>query len=402
MAQRSVASALGAQRRRSAGRHALIDLLRLQDFRGYRALEAAFEPGPQLVWGPNAAGKTSLVEAIVLLAWGRSHRTTSDGELIRWATDVARVEGTIGREVVEVGIVRSGASGSGGRKRIRVNGVGRRASALASLLRVVVFAPEEMLLIVGSPGLRRAAIDQLAASRSVVYADALATYGRVLQQRNGLLRAIREETASRDELRFWDGAFLDAGGQIVAERLRLLEEVAPPLAAAHAEIAPEEGADAALTLRSVTNAPALPDETPRDALARRLVETAEKEIWNGSTLVGPHRDDLVFELGGRVLAAFASRGQQRTAILAFKLAELDLLTAFDGRPPLLLLDDVFSELDPDRRSHLVRRIAALPQAFVTTTTLDDLDPALRAIARHWEVRADGDSAMLVGGAGVRG
>jgi len=338
----------------------------------------------------------------VLLAWGRSHRTTADGELIRWATDVARVEGSLGREVVEVAVVRAGATGAGGRKRIRVNGVGRRATTLAALLRVVVFAPEEMLLIVGSPSLRRAAVDQLAASRSVVYADALATYGRVLQQRNGLLRAIREETATRDELRFWDGAFLDAGGAIVAERLRLLDELAAPLAAAHAEIAPEEGAEAALAVRYVTNAPALPGETPRDALARRLVETAEKEIWNGSTLIGPHRDDIVFELAGRDLAAFASRGQQRTAILAFKLAELDLLTALDGRPPLLLLDDVFSELDPDRRSHLVRRIAALPQAFVTTTTLDDLDPELRAIAHHWEVRTDADGARLVGGAGVPG
>ena len=102
-------------------------------------------------------------------------------------------------------------------------------------------------------------------------------------------------------------------------------------------------------MRYVTNAPPLADETPRDALARRLAETAEKEIWNGATLVGPHRDDLVFELGGRDLAAFASRGQQRTAILAFKLAQLDLLTELDGRPPLLLLDDVFSELDPTRR-----------------------------------------------------
>ena len=148
-------------------------------------------------------------------------------------------------------------------------------------------------------------------------------------------------------------------------------------------------------LRYSTNAPAAPGETPRDALARRLVETADKEVWNGSTLVGPHRDDLVFELAGRDLAGFASRGQQRTAILALKLAELDLLTALDGRPPLLLLDDVFSELDPDRRSHLVRRIAALPQAFVTTTTLDDLDPELRAIATTWEVRAEPDGARLV-------
>lgn len=367
----------------------------LQDFRGYRSLATAFGAGPQLVWGPNAAGKTSLLEAIVLLAWGRSHRTTSDGELIRWGADVARVEGRLGRDAIEVGVVRAGATGSSGRKRIRVNGVGRRATSLSQLLRIVVFAPEEMLLVVGSPSLRRSALDQLATSRSALYGDTLTTYGRILQQRNGLLRAIREETATRAELRYWDGAFLDAAGALVEERLRLLEVLAGPLAAAHAEIAPEEGAAAALTVRYATNAPAFPGESPRDALARRLVETADKEVWNGSTLIGPHRDDLVFELGGRDLAGFASRGQQRTAILAFKLAEVDLLTAHDGTPPVLLLDDVFSELDPDRRSHLVRRIAALPQAWVTTTTLDDLDPALRAIARHWEVRADDDGARLV-------
>jgi len=144
----------------------------------------------------------------------------------------------------------------------------------------------------------------------------------------------------------------------------------------------------------VTNAPAGPDETARDALARRLEETAEKELWNGTTLIGPHRDDAVFVLAGRDLSAFASRGQQRTAILALKLAELDLVSAHDARPPLLLLDDVFSELDPARRAHLVRRIAELPQAFVTTTTLDDLDPALRAIATPWEVRPGESGAVL--------
>lgn len=260
---------------------------------------------------------------------------------------------------------------------------------------MVVFAPEEMLLVAGSPGLRRAAIDQLASAAIPGYASTLSTYGRTLQQRNGLLRAIREEGAPREELRFWDGAFLDAGGRLVADRLRLLDQVSGPLARAHAEIAPEEAEAAGLRLRYSTNAPTVGDETPRDALARRLVETADKEVWNGSTLVGPHRDDVVFELDGRDLAGFASRGQQRTAILSFKLAELDLLTALDGRAPLLLLDDVFSELDPERRSHLVRRIAGLPQAFVTTTTLDDLDPALLAIATTWEVRADTDGARLV-------
>jgi len=340
---------------------------------------------------------------MVLLAWGRSHRTTADGELIRWGTDLARVEGRVGDEAIEVAIVRSGVAGntsgstggSGGRKRIRVNGVGRRAAGLAGLLRIVLFAPEEMLLIAGSPSLRRAVVDQLAIAGSIAYADALTTYGRTLQQRNSLLRAIREDGASRAELRFWDGAFLDAGSSIVTERRRLLGVLAEPLAAAHAEIAPEEAAAGRLTIRYETNAPPLPGESARDALARRLVETAEKEVWNGTTLVGPHRDDLVFELGGRDLASFASRGQQRTAILALKLAELDHVTALDGRPPLLLLDDVFSELDPARRSHLVRRIADLPQAFVTTTTRDDLDPELLSIATPWEVRIRDHGAELV-------
>jgi DNA replication and repair protein RecF len=379
-------------------RTSTLDGLILADLRAYAALEARFEGGPQLVWGPNAAGKTSLLEAIVVLARGGSHRTTTDAELIRWGSDVARIEGRSGADAIEVALVRPGsvAAAGGARKRVKVNGVPRRATALAERLRVVLFAPEDMLLVVGSPSLRRGTVDQLAATLFPAYAADLATYGRALQQRNGLLRAIRDETASREELRYWDRPFLDAGGAVIATRHELLRRLAVPLGAAHAEIAPEEAAAGALGLEYVTNAPAGPDESPRDALARRLQETAEKELWNGTTLVGPHRDDVAFVMTGRDLSAFASRGQQRTAILALKLAELDLVTDHDARPPLLLLDDVFSELDPARRAHLVRRIAELPQAFVTTTTLDDLDPALRAIARPWEVRAAESGALLAG------
>ncbi len=331
---------------------------------------------------------------MVLLGWGRSHRTTADGELIRWGSELARIEGRTGGDVLEVAVTRSGVDGSGGRKRIRVNGVGRRAGALGRTLRVVLFAPEEMLLVIGAPALRRATIDSLAAAGAPAYADDLATYGRTLQQRNSLLRAIREESATRDQLRFWDEAFVERGSRVIEGRHRLLADLAGPLAAAHREIAPEEAQAGGLTMHYITNAQPTGDESARDALTRRLAETADKEIWNGATLVGPHRDDVAFALAGRDLAGFASRGQQRTAILALKLAELDLLTALDGRPPLLLLDDVFSELDPARRAHLVRRIAELPQAFVTTTTADDLDPALRAIARTWTVEAGADGATL--------
>ena len=333
----------------------------------------------------------------MLLAIGRSHRTTADAELIRWGTDFLRLEGTMAR-VDETAAGGAGARleltlQSGGRKKIQVNGVPRRPAALAEHLRTVLFAPEEMLLVVGPPSLRRTELDGLTAPHDPGYGSNMATYLRALQQRNSLLRAIREGEADRDQLRLWDDPFLTAGAAVVAARLRLLELLAEPLATAHREIAPSEGR---LTVAYASNAAPLPGEPPRDALARRLRETAEKEAWNGSTLIGPHRDDLVFSLDGRDLATFSSRGQQRTAILALKLAELDLLTELDGRPPLLLLDDVFSELDPARRGHLVRRLAELPQALITTTDPADIDADLRRRARPWRVTttADGGSQVV--------
>jgi DNA replication and repair protein RecF len=353
-------------------------------------------PGPQLVWGPNAAGKTTLLEAIVLLALGRSHRTIADAELIRWGADYLRVDGVmLAAEAVDgheaaadspstEGVALDVSLQVGGRKRIQVNGVPRRPAALAEHLRTVLFAPEEMLLVIGPPTLRRSALDQLTAPHDPMYLSHMATYTRVLAQRNSLLRSIREGEADRAQLRYWDEPFLSAGAAIVAARLRLLELLAEPLAAAHREIAPAEGS---LTLSYATNAPLFSGESPRDALARRLAETADKEAWSGTTLVGPHRDDLIFGIDGRDLITFASRGQQRTAILALKLAEFDLLTVLDARPPLLLLDDVFSELDPLRRGHLVRRIAELPQALITATMPADLDPDLRRRAHAWHVLA---------------
>ncbi|MGA2514252.1 MAG: DNA replication/repair protein RecF [Candidatus Limnocylindrales bacterium] len=403
----------------------LLRSLAVRNLRGYETLDIELGPGPQLVWGPNAAGKTTLVEAIVLLALGRSHRTTTDLELIRWGASFLRIEGVMARpegptpasgmdtavpaaamtttegsamdaasRPMTLGTTLEVALQAGGRKKIQVNGVPRRAAALSGHLRTVLFAPEEMLLVVGPPALRRAALDALAAPHDQSYAANAASFGRAVQQRNSLLRAIREGESTREQLRLWDEPFLAAGAAIVGARLHLLEMLAEPLAAAHREIAPTEER---LTVGYSSNAAPLPGESPRDALARRLRETSEKEIWNGTTLVGPHRDDLVFSLGERDMATFSSRGQQRTAILALKLAELDLLTALDGRAPLLLLDDVFSELDPARRAHLAGRIAELPQALITATEPSDIDAELRHRARLWRVVPAGDDgARIVG------
>jgi DNA replication and repair protein RecF len=363
-----------------------VDRLSLNGFRSYASLEASFPDGPQVIVGPNAAGKTNLLESLVVLGTGRSHRAAGDAELIRWGADFARLEsavsgGSSSGASTELTIVLA-RTAAGGRRRIQVNGVPRRAASLIAALPVVLFAPEDMLLVTGSPSLRRHTVDGLVAQTEPQAAAVLATYGRAVTQRNNLLKQIREGSADPAELRFWSDVVSREGGRIVAWRRDALAALAEPLAAAHSEIAPGEGH---LGLRYMTNAEPVEDEDPEAALRRRLAETADKEVWNGATLVGPHRDDVSFDLDGRELTGFASRGQQRTAILALKLAQLELLTAFAGRPPLLLLDDVFSELDPERRAHLVHRIGDLPQAFVTTTTLRDLDPALVAASTAWQV-----------------
>ena len=363
--------------------------LRLTSFRSYAELETAFPDGPQVVVGPNAAGKTNLIESLVVAGTGHSHRASLDGELIRWGADFARLEADVesaaagpGRVVSRIELVLTRTSAGGGRKKALVNGVARRPSALGAALPVVLFAPEDMLLIVGAPSGRRGQLDTLVAQTVPAAAATMATYARALTQRNNLLRAVRDGFAAPDELRFWDGVIVEEGSKIVDWRRGVLASLATPVADAHAEIAPDEPP---LELAYLSKEVPGPDETTSDAIRRRLAETAEKEQWNGQTLVGPHRDDVSFVTAGRDLSGFASRGQQRTAILALKLATLELLRTTHGRPPLLLLDDVFSELDPQRRAHLVRRIGELPQAFITTTTADDLDPALVAASTVWEV-----------------
>lgn len=367
----------------------LVDRLILTSFRSYATLDAEFPHGPQVIVGDNATGKTNLLESLVVLGTGRSHRAGADGELVAWGAEFCRLEASItnaggAHTQLEVALAptRTGSGAGGERKRVRVNGVARRATALAAALPVVLFAPEDMLLVSGSPSLRRTALDTLVTQTVPAAGATLSTYSRAITQRNNLLRAIREGTAAPDELRFWDEVVIDEGARIVEWRRDALARLSQPLAEAHAEIAP---AEERLELRYVTNAEPLTNETAFEALRRRLTETADKERWNGATLIGPHRDDVVFASAARDLAGFASRGQQRTAILAFKLAQLDLLRSILGQAPLLLLDDVFSELDPSRRAHLVRRIGELPQTFVTTTTTDDLDPHLVAAATVWNV-----------------
>ena len=367
--------------------------LQLDHFRSYTSAELAPDPGLTLIAGPNGAGKTNLLESIWVAVSGRSHRTAADAELVTHGAPLARVEleladpaAPAGAAPTRVELVLPGANPPPGlRRRLTVNGVARRQASVSDTLRAVLFRPEEMLLLVGAPSERRRFLDAILAQRSRGTAGDLADLGRVLAQRNALLRAIRAEETDPSALGVWDEQLATIGGRVMAARLALVEDLAARIGPLHDAVAPpdEQGDRVGLTYLD-----ALKDAWPdRDAAAgdprrldparlatairARLEAIRQKEIWNGMSLAGPQRDDLGVTLGGLPVAAHASRGQQRTIIIALKLAETDLLAEGGGPSPIVLLDDVFSELDPERSERALDLLRQRGQVLVTIT-----DPGL--------------------------
>jgi DNA replication and repair protein RecF len=375
--------------------------LTLEDFRSYATAELHPEPGLTIVAGPNGAGKTNLLEAIFVAVTGRSHRAGSDPEMVRHGRPYARVRLDLanpdgaGTAHVELLLPAEDAPPEI-RKRVTVNGLARRAPSVGDTVRVVLFRPEEMLLLVGAPSERRRFLDAILAQRHRIAARDLAELGRILAQRNALLRAIRREEATAEHLVFWDDQLAQVGARVMGARLALVAELSERIPELHDAVAPavEQGEQVRLsyadTLKdawperpSVVAAPP-PLEQLVEAYRRRIIQVREKELWNGVSLVGPHRDDLRVELAGREVATHASRGQQRTIILALKLAETDLLGA-DGAPtPIVLLDDVFSELDAERSERSLSLLLARGQVLVTMADLSSL-PAGRRGVTIWEV-----------------
>jgi DNA replication and repair protein RecF len=384
---------------------AVVDLTRLSltDFRSYAS--AALEPdaGLTVVAAPNGTGKTNLLEAIHATITGRSHRAAVDAELVRHGAGFARVVlelaggTTAGGATIE--LVLPGATPPAGvRKRLMVNGVARRSSSVAETARAVLFRPEEMLLLVGSPSDRRRFLDGIVAQRDRRAARDLTDAVRILAQRNALLRAIRAEEAELDALGFWDEQLAQVGARVMRARLEVVREIGERIGPLHDAIAAptERGASVRLAyvdgLKEAWPERADPSvripETEELVVAHRarIAEVRQREAWNGVSLVGPQRDDVRAELGGLDVAAHASRGQQRTIILSLKLAETDLL-GVDGPRPIVLLDDVFSELDPDRAARLSDLLAGRGQVIVTTADPGTLEAARRRDASVWRIEA---------------
>lgn len=375
--------------------------LQLEDFRSYPAAELHPDPGLTIVAGPNGAGKTNLLEAISVAVTGRSHRAGSDAEMVRHGRPFARVRLDLadaeGRGAARVELLLPAEDAPPEfSKRLTLNGLARRAATIGETVRVVLFRPEEMLLLVGAPSERRRFLDAILAQRDRAAGRDLAELGRVLAQRNALLRAIRREESSADGLAFWDEQLALIGARVTAARLALVADLATRIPALHDTVAPaEERGERVRLWYADTLKDAWPERADGDAgpppleqlaaaYRRRIQAVREKELWNGASLVGPHRDDLRVELGGREVATHASRGQQRTIILALKLAETDLLATGDAPTPIVLLDDVFSELDAERSERLLRLLLERGQVLVTMADLASLPGGRRGVP-VWQV-----------------
>jgi len=358
--------------------------LQLADFRSYSELDLALDPGVTTFVGRNGQGKTNLVEAVRYLSTLSSHRVASDAPLIRAGAAGAAAE----RAVVGAKVVKGGRSLTlevtiqpGKAKTARMGRAAARPRDIVGILRTVVFAPEDLSLVKGDPSVRRAFMDELCVALAPVHAGILADYDRVLKQRTSLLKTARNARVDLTTLDIWDEKLAELGGRIVAARLAALAALSPYAETAYQDVAPGSAPF------SLTYSTAL-DTSSADVAVQLLSQVTERrsqEIERGQCLVGPHRDDVDIAIGDLPAKGYASHGESWSCALALRLASYDLLTA-DGGPdsdtdgePVLILDDVFAELDSGRRSALAARIGTASQVLITAAVGADVPDALAGV-----------------------
>ena len=382
-----------------------VERLRLTDFRNYRELNLTLPGGLVIFSGRNAQGKSNLLEAVSLIATTRSFRTATDREAVRWdaAGRFARIVGDVVRrqdrleiEVILAEAVEESASAPADaraptpafRKRVRVNGAPRRAMDLVGLAPVVVFAPTDLDLVIGGPSDRRRLLDLTLCQTNRQYCRTLSQYQKVIAQRGALLRRIRDRLESPQSLDYWDDQLTRLALPVMRERAAFLARATAVAARVYARLARADGAldiEGDIEEAPESEAPtpelrliyrpsyqgALTGDEEADARAMRaaLEGVRRRELAQGANVLGPHRDDVAFFDGEIDLATYGSRGQQRSVALAVKLAELEYIEAATGEQPILLLDDVLSELDAQRREDLLLAVRDLDQTLVTTADL---------------------------------
>ena len=344
--------------------------LTLRSYRSYETLHLAFDPGVQIFLGANAQGKTNIIEALYYAAFGRSHRTSSDAELIRMGESGAHIGLSFLRHDVPSALSFTFARGA--RRRIERGGENLRQRDLVGILPMVLFSPEDLFLVKGAPALRRRYLDAELSQASPAYYGELLRYTHILRQRNALLKDIRERLAPVDALLPWDVQLTKSAAYITARRIAATEQLSALSARVQAVIADGETLTVAY---EIAHAPAGLTAV-KEGMTGRLElwynemfkEGRVRDIARAATGIGPHLDDLVLVTAGMNLRSYGSQGQQRTGALALKLAELFYLRENVGEAPILLLDDVMSELDADRRRALLDFIRHEHiQTFITAT-----------------------------------
>lgn len=362
--------------------------LALRQYRSWDRLNLELRPEPTILVGRNGFGKTNVLEALFYVATLRSHRVSSDAPLVRTGSDAARIAATVhnsGRELsVDLTIAGQGAN------KAAVNTAPvRRTREILGILRTVLFAPEDLALVRGDPSERRRFLDEIVVQLRPIAAGAKADYDKVLRQRSALLKtagaAMRRSAAEADSvmstLDVWDAQLAQFGAEVTAERIAVVNRLNPLVAQAYSSIAPHSR-PAAIEYKSAAG-PEVDGsaggvasvEEIRDVLAQRLLEVRGKEIDRGLCLIGPHRDDLQLRLGAEPAKGFASHGESWSLALALRLACVDLLRA-DGVEPVIMLDDVFAELDAARREKLAEFTSSAEQLLITAAVGADIPAAV--------------------------
>lgn len=349
-----------------------IDEILVRNYRNYDQINLTFSNKVNVILGENAQGKTNLMEAIYVLAMAKSHRTSRDKELIYWESEYGKIKGSVHKKNSNVSLELI-ISNKG--KKAKVNSLEqKKLSSYIGTMNVVMFAPEDLNLVKGSPQVRRRFLDMEIGQVMPIYMHDLSLYQKILQQRNHLLKQM-QRSSKRDMtmLEVLTSQLIETAVKITNKRfyfLNLLQQWAEPI---------HKGISRSLETLEIKYKPSVDVSEEMDmstlieVFNEKFRQIQIKEIERGVTLFGPHRDDLLFYVNGKDVQVYGSQGQQRTTALSLKLAEIELIQAEVGEYPILLLDDVLSELDDFRQSHLLNTIQGKVQTFVTTTSIEGID-----------------------------
>ena len=345
--------------------------LQLQNFRNYESVQLEFTDGVHVFIGENAQGKTNLMESIYALAMTKSHRTTNDKELIGWNKEFATIKGTVEKTTTKTNLELQFSKKG---KIAKVNYLEqKRLSSYLGNLNVILFAPENLTLVKGSPQNRRKFVDMELGQMSSLYLYDLVEYNRVLKQRNTYLKQLAIKKKQPDEyLDVLSEMLSELASKIVFHRLDFMKQLEALAIPIHDQLSLGREKFSVSYQATIPLEDGLTPSQMKEIYMNQFKKNQTREADQATTLIGPHRDDLIFYLNEVPVQTYGSQGQQRSTVLSLKLAEIELMKLSTDEYPLLLLDDVLSELDDDRQTHLIKAIENKVQTFITTTSLDGI------------------------------